>query len=123
MFQIQVSSVTKRTDNENFLPKIPEFLVVQDRRFRTKGTNRSLDTISYFLSSTNNAPTNNWLPSNHPMLVEKAAIKLEERPILNPVYQLAKRIFLYLAMACGVAIVAYFMIRDQRRGRKNNGNK
>lgn len=120
MFQIQVSSVTKRTDNESFLPKIPEFLVVQDRRFRTKGTNRSLDTISYFLSSTNNAPTNNWLPSNYPMLVEKAAIKLEERPILNPVYQLAKRIFLYLAMACGVAVVAYFMIRDQRRGRKNN---
>lgn len=36
MFQIQVSSVTKRTDNESFLPKIPKFLLVQDRRFRKK---------------------------------------------------------------------------------------
>ncbi len=37
VFQIQVASVTKRTDNESFLPKIPEILVVQDRRFRKMG--------------------------------------------------------------------------------------
>ena len=28
VFQIQASFVTKRTDNERFLPKIPEFLIV-----------------------------------------------------------------------------------------------
>ncbi len=52
------------------------------------------------------------------MLVEKAAIKLEERPTLNPVYQLVKRIFPYLATAYGVAVVTYSMISNQQRGRK-----